>query len=63
VSTIDEFGVCEAARAFKADGIVTLATDMQVLSVAYTCEQLGLAGISMIQLSSPQRQRRDDQGL
>lgn len=46
VSTIDEKGVCEAAHAFGADGIMTLATDMPMRSVAYTCETLGLCGIS-----------------
>jgi len=46
VSTIDEQGVCEAARAFRADGIMTLATDMPMRSVAYSCNALGLTGIS-----------------
>lgn len=46
VSTIDEQGICEAARAFGADGIMTLATDMPMRSVAYTCQQLGPTGIS-----------------
>ena len=46
VSTIDEEGVCEAARAFGADGIMTLATDMPMRSVAYACQKLGLVGIS-----------------
>ena len=46
VSTIDEQGVYEAAKAFGADGIMTLATDMPMRSVAYACERLGLVGIS-----------------
>lgn len=46
VSTIDEEGVCQAAKDFGADGIITLATDMPMRSVAYTCEKLGLVGIS-----------------
>lgn len=46
VSTIDEKGVCEAVKKFGADGIMTLATDMPMRSVAYTCEKLGLKGIS-----------------
>lgn len=46
VSTIDEEGICQAAKEFKADGIMTLATDMPMRSVAYTCEKLGLRGIS-----------------
>ena len=46
VSTIDEAGVYEAAKAFRADGIMTLATDMPMRSVAYSCAKLGLTGIS-----------------
>lgn len=46
VSTIDEEGVYQAARAFGADGIMTLATDMPMRSVAYACSKLGLTGIS-----------------
>ena len=46
VSTIDEKGICEAVKIFEADGIMTLATDMPMRSVAYTCEKLGLNGIS-----------------
>lgn len=46
VSTIDQEGVYEAAKAFGADGIMTLATDMPMRSVAYACEKLGLTGIS-----------------
>lgn len=46
VSTIDEEGVYEAAKAFGADGIMTLATDMPMRSVAYACKKLGLTGIS-----------------
>ncbi len=46
VSTIDEKGVYEAAKAFGAEGIMTLATDMPMRSLAYACERLGLIGIS-----------------
>lgn len=46
VSTIDEDGVYRAAKEFGADGIMTLATDMPMRSVAYACEKLGLVGIS-----------------
>lgn len=46
VSTVDEVGIYEVAKNFKADGIMTLATDMPMRSVAYTCEKLGLPGIS-----------------
>jgi len=45
-STFDERGVYEVAKVFKADGIMTLATDMPMRSIAYTCERLGLPGIS-----------------
>lgn len=46
VSTIDEEGIYQAAKAFGADGIMTLATDMPMRSVAYACKKLGLIGIS-----------------
>ena len=46
VSTNDPEGVYEAAKRFGADGIMTLATDMPMRSVAYACERLGLPGIS-----------------
>ena len=46
VSTIDEEGVYQAAKSFGADGIMTLATDMPMRSVAYACSRLGLTGIS-----------------
>jgi Biotin carboxylase len=46
VSTIDEHGVYESAKKFRADGIVTLATDMPMRSVAYACEKLNLVGIT-----------------
>lgn len=44
-STIDPEGVCEAVRRFGADGITTVATDMPMRAIAYTCEKLGLKGI------------------
>ena len=46
VSTIDEEGVYEAAKAFRADGIMTLATDMPMRAVAYATKKLGLPGIA-----------------
>lgn len=46
VSTIDEEGVYQAAKKFGADGIMTLATDMPMRSVAYACKKLGLTGIA-----------------
>lgn len=46
-STIDPKAVCEAAKEFGADGITTVATDMPMRAIAYTCEQLGLTGINL----------------
>lgn len=46
VSTIDEEGVYQAAKAFRADGIVTLATDMPMRSLSYACEKMGLVGLA-----------------
>lgn len=46
VSTIDEEGIYQAAKDFKANGIMTLATDMPMRSVAYATSKLGLIGIS-----------------
>ena len=46
VSTIDIDGVTKAAEDFKADGIMTLASDMPTRSVAKACEKLGLNSIS-----------------
>lgn len=45
-STIDSIAVCEATRKFRADGITTVATDMPMRAIAYTCQKLGLRGIS-----------------
>ena len=44
VSTIDESGIFEAAKKFKADGIITLCTDMPMRALASACEKLGLIG-------------------
>lgn len=46
VSTIDELGIYEAAKDFRANGIITLATDMPMRAIAYSCERLGLKSIS-----------------
>jgi len=46
VSTIDIDGVVKTAEAFAPDGIMTLATDMPMRSIAAACEKLGLRGIS-----------------
>lgn len=47
VSTIDIEGVVKVAEDFRPDGIMTLATDMPMRSIAAACERLGLPGISM----------------
>lgn len=47
VSTIDQEGICTAAKDFQSDGIVTLCTDMPMRALAYTCENMGLIGPSM----------------
>ncbi len=46
VSTMDEEGIFEAAKKFKADGIMTLATDQPMKALAYTANKLNLNGIS-----------------
>lgn len=46
VSTIDEIGVYEAAKQFRADAVVTMATDMPMRAVAFASEKLGLNSIS-----------------
>ena len=47
VSTIDAEAVAKVAKQFKADGVMTLATDMPMRSVARAAEVCGLAGITM----------------
>lgn len=46
VSTIDIDGVVKTAELFKPNGIMTLATDMPMRSIAAVCEKLDLCGIS-----------------
>lgn len=46
VSTIDESGLIEAAKDFRAEGILTLATDMPMRAVAAATSALGLPGIT-----------------
>lgn len=46
ISTNDIEKVVEIAKEFKAEGILTLATDMPVRSVAAACKELGLLGIT-----------------
>ena len=45
VSTIDIEGVTKTAREFCPDGIMTLATDMPMRSIAAACEALGLCTV------------------
>lgn len=46
ISTIDTNGILEAAIRNHIDGIMTLATDMPMQSVAAVAEELGLIGIT-----------------
>lgn len=45
-STIDEDAICDVAKRFKPDGIMTLATDMPMRSLAKAAALLGLPAIS-----------------
>lgn len=45
VSTIDEEGIFQAAKSFRADGIITLATDMPIRAVSYTANKMNLIGL------------------
>ena len=47
VSTIDIEGVAKTAKAFAPDGIVTLATDMPMRSIAAAAKECNLPAISM----------------
>lgn len=47
VSTIDIEAVANVAKTFEADGVMTLATDMPMRSVARATEICGLPGINM----------------
>lgn len=47
VSTTDIEGVVKVAIEFQADGVMTLASDMPMRSVAEACLALGLPGISI----------------
>ena len=46
ISTIDTPAILEAAKSHKIDGIMTLASDMPMQSVAVVSHELGLVGIS-----------------
>lgn len=47
VSTNDTNKIIEVAKVFRADGIMTMATDMPMRSVAKACEKLQLPSISL----------------
>ncbi len=46
ISTIDTQAILEAAKRYEIDGIMTLATDMPMRSVAVVSKEMGLIGIS-----------------
>lgn len=46
ISTIDTPAIIEAAKKHRIDGIMTLASDMPMQSVAAVCHEMGLVGIS-----------------
>ena len=45
-STIDPEGMLAVARSYAPDGIMTMATDMPMRTIAYVCKMCGLPGIS-----------------
>jgi len=47
VSTIDVQQVYNVSKSFRPNGIMTLASDLPIRSVAFACEKLGLPGISI----------------
>lgn len=47
VSTIDTEGILKVAKSFKPDGVMTMATDMPMRSIAAVTTELGLPGISL----------------
>lgn len=46
VSTVDEQAICDVAKYYNPDGIMTLATDMPMRAIAKATTLLGLCGIS-----------------
>ena len=46
ISTIDTPAILEAAKRYRIDGIMTLASDMPMQSVAVVSHEMGLVGIS-----------------
>src|SRR5690554_2484008 len=47
VSTIDTEGILKTAKIFQPLGIMTLATDMPMRSIAVVCRELNLPGIAV----------------
>lgn len=47
VSTIDLDGVLEMAMKYKPDGVMTLASDMPIKTVAYVSEKMGFPSLSL----------------
>lgn len=45
ISTIDTSAILEAAKKHQINGIMTLASDMPMQSVAVVCQEMGLVGI------------------
>lgn len=45
-STLDKEGALKASEDFNADGIMTMATDMPMRTLAYVCKDRNLVGIS-----------------
>ena len=48
VSTIDVEGIYKAVKEFKADGVITLCTDMPLRALAYSCEKMNLIGPDLL---------------
>lgn len=47
ISTIDTPAILKAAKHHQIDGIITLATDMPMMSVAVVAKEMGLVGVSV----------------
>ena len=45
-STLDKEGVNKVVRDFSADGVMTMATDMPMRTIAYVCEKNNLIGLT-----------------
>ena len=47
INTVDQEAVLEAAREKKIDGIVTVGTDVAVITIGRVCDELSLSGLSL----------------